>query len=141
MAKNMYEIFDEFSKASTKQDKVNVLANNWSPTLKLVLQLAYRTDIAWSVPGKYPENYKKPDTAPGISFSTLFLELKRMYLFQKGNPKAEQLTDKRRTELLLILLESLEPREADVIIGILKKDLGVKGLTPKFIKDNIPDIF
>ena len=141
MAKNIYEIFDEFTKASTKQDKINVLASNWTPTLKLVMQLAFRPDIAWKVPGKYPDNYRKPDTAPGISFSTLNLELKRLYLFQQGNPKAEQLTERRRNELLLILLESLEPREADVIIGIFKKDLGVKGLTPKFIKDNIPGIF
>ena len=34
------------------------------------------------------------------------------------------------------MLESLEPREADVIIGIFKKDLGVKGLTYKFVRDN-----
>jgi hypothetical protein len=39
------------------------------------------------------------------------------------------------------MLESLEPREADVVIGILKKDLGVKGLNHKFLKDNIPNIF
>jgi hypothetical protein len=38
------------------------------------------------------------------------------------------------------MLESLEPREADVVIGIFKKDLGVKGLTYKFIRDNIPDV-
>ena len=40
----------------------------------------------------------------------------------------------------MVLLESLEPREADVVIGIFKKDLGVKGLTYKFIHDNIPDV-
>jgi hypothetical protein len=38
-------------------------------------------------------------------------------------------------------LESLEPREADVVIGIFRKDLGIKGLTAKFLHDNIPEIF
>jgi hypothetical protein len=38
-------------------------------------------------------------------------------------------------------LESLEPREAEIVIGIFRKDLKVKGLTEKFIRKNIPDIF
>jgi hypothetical protein len=139
MRKNIYEIFDEFEKAISKQDKINVLATNWNPTLKLVLQLAYTPSIAWTVKGK-PENYKTPDTAPGISFSSLNAELRRLYMFQVGNPTAEKLTPKKREELLLILLESLEPREANIVIGIFKKDLGVKGLTYKFIRDNVPGV-
>lgn len=139
MRKNIYEIFDEFEKANSKQDKLNVLAANWNPTLKLVLQLAYTPGVTWTVKDK-PENYKTPDTAPGISFSTLNSELRRLYMFQVGNPTAEKLLPKKREELLLILLESLEPREANIVIGIFKKDLGVKGLTYKFIRDNIPGV-
>ncbi len=52
MRKNVYEIFDEFVKANTKQDKIEVLAKNWTPTLKLVLQLAYRPEVKW----KYDSN-------------------------------------------------------------------------------------
>ena len=66
--------------------------------------------------------------------------MKRLYIFQKGNPTAEKLTEKRSNELLILVLESLEPREAEVIMGIFKKDLGVKGLTVKFIRDNIPGV-
>ena len=139
MRKNIYEVFDEFAKANSKQDKINVLANNWTPTVKLVLQLAYRPEMEWKFKD-YPERYKKPDTKPGISYASLDTELKRLYIFRKGNESAESLTPKRSEELLLIMLESLEPREADVVIGIFKKDLGVNGLTYKFIRDNIPDV-
>jgi hypothetical protein len=139
MRKNVYEIFDEFAKATTKEEKINVLANNWTPTLKLVLQLAYRQEVKWKY-NSYPINYKKPDTKPGISFASLETQLKRLYMFQQGNETAEKLQARRSQELLLVFLESLEPREADIIIGIFKKDLGVKGLTYKFIKENIPDI-
>jgi hypothetical protein len=38
------------------------------------------------------------------------------------------------------MLESLEPREAEVVIGIFKKDQGVKGLNYKFVKDCFPDM-
>jgi hypothetical protein len=139
MRKNVYEVFDEFAKVNSKQDKINVLANNWTPTLKLVLQLAYRPEMEWKFKD-YPERYKKPDTKPGISYASLDTELKRLYMFRVGNETAEKLTTKRAEEILMVLLESLEPREADVVIGIFKKDLGVKGLTYKFIHDNIPDV-
>lgn len=139
MRKNVYEVFDEFAKADSKQDKINVLANNWTPTVKLVLQLAYRPEMEWKFKD-YPERYKKPDTKPGISYASLDTELKRLYMFRVGNETAEKLTTKRAEEILMVLLESLEPREADIVIGIFKKDLGVKGLTYKFIRDNIPDV-
>jgi len=139
MRKNVYEVFDEFEKADSKQDKINVLANNWTPTVKLVLQLAYRPEMEWKFKD-YPKRYKKPDTKPGISYATLDTELKRLYMFRVGNETAEKLTEKRAEEILMVLLESLEPLEADVVIGIFKKDLGVKGLTYKFIRDNIPDV-
>jgi len=139
MRKNIYEVFDEFQLANTKQEKINVLAKNGTPTLKLVLQLAYRPEVQWKY-SDYPKEYKKPDTVQGISFGSLDTELKRLYIFQKGNPTAEKLTERRSKELLILALEALEPREADVVIGIFKKNLGVKGLTPKFIRDNIPDV-
>jgi hypothetical protein len=139
MRKNIYEIFDEFELAKTKKDKIDVLAKHWSPTLKLVLQLAYRPEVQWKY-NKYPEEYHPQDTVKGISFASLDTELKRLYIFQKGNPTAEKLTEKRSKELLILVLESLEPREADVVMNIFKKDLGVKGLTVKFIRDNIPGV-
>ena len=139
MRKNIYEVFDDFAKAESKQDKIDVLAKNWTPTLKLVLQLAYRPEMQWKIKG-YPAKYKIPDTKPGISYATLDTEIKRLYMWRVGNETAEKLSPKRSEELFMVFLESLEPREADVVIGIFKKDLGVKGLTVKFIRDNIPDV-
>jgi hypothetical protein len=135
MAKNLYEVFDEFAEANSKEEKLKVLHKNWTPTLVSVLQLAYHPDVKWLVKDK-PKAYKKPDTLPGVSYSSMNAELRRLYLFREGDPAAEKLTPEKREQLLLIMLESLEPREADVVIGIFKKNLGVKGLTYKFIRDN-----
>ena len=140
MRKNIYEVFDEFQRENTKEGRINVLAQNWTPTLKLVLQLAYRPEIQWKHTD-YPNAYKKQDVVPGYSFASLDTELKRLYIFQRGNPSAEKLTPKRSEELLVVLLESLEPREAEIVMGIFRKNLGVKGLDEKFIRKNIPDIF
>ena len=63
-----------------------------------------------------------------------------MYLFQKGNESAEKITEQKRKQLLLQLLEAIEPREAEVVMGILRKDQGVEGLTIDLIKDALPNL-
>jgi hypothetical protein len=63
-----------------------------------------------------------------------------MYVFSVGNETAEKLTPKRREELLSQILDSIEPREAEIILGIFQKDLGVKGLDYKFVKEAFPSL-
>jgi hypothetical protein len=137
--KNIYEIFDEFELAKTKQERIDVLRKNYSSTLEEVIRLAFHPEFEWLVK-EMPEEYKVPDTLPGISHAKLSTELRRLYLFQKGNPTAERLTNQKQKELLLQLLESIEPREAEVVIGIFNKDLGVRGLTLKFVQEVFPNI-
>ena len=137
--KNMYEVFDEFEQAPSKKSKMETIQRNLSQLLIQVLELTFHPKYQWLV-DEMPEDYKVPDTKPGISLCQLSTEIRKLYLFQKGNPTAEALTDRKRHELLIQLLESLEPREAEVIIGIFKKDQGVKGLTYKFVKEAFPKL-
>jgi hypothetical protein len=136
----MYEIFDEFELAENKKDKMKVIEKNLSKTLVDVLDLAFNPKYEWLIT-EMPEGYKIPsDMLPGLSGTQLSTELRKLYLFRKGDPTAEKLTPQRRTELLLQLLEAIEPREAEVVIGIFQKDLGVKGLTYKFVKEAFPNL-
>jgi hypothetical protein len=137
--KNMYEVFDEFEEAPSKKSKMETIQRNLSQLLIQVLELTFHPKYEWLV-NEMPEDYKVPDTRPGISLCQLSTEIRKLYLFQKGNPTAESLTDRKRHELLIQLLESLEPREAEVVIGIFKKDQGVKGLTYKFVKEAFPKL-
>lgn len=139
MAKNIYEIFDEFESASNEQEKVLVIQNNLNQTLINVLKLTFHPEYEWLIE-EFPAEYKVPDTLPGISTCQLSTELRKLYLFRKGDTAGESLTPRKRKELLLQLLESLEPREAEVIIGIFKKDQGVKGLTYEFVSQCFPDM-
>jgi hypothetical protein len=137
--KNMYEVFDEFEEAISKKAKMAVIERNLSQTLVDVLRLTFDPQFQFLVT-EMPENYKVPDTLPGSSIGQLSTQLRKLYLFQKGNPTAEGLSPRKRNELLLQFLESLEFREAEVVIGILNKDLGVKGLTYKFVKEAFPNL-
>lgn len=138
--KPLYEVFDEFENAKNKKERMDVIGRNLSQVLVDVLQLAYHPSFEWKVK-ELPEDYKIPtDMLPGITHDTLNSQLRRLYMFRVGDPTAEQLTDKRRNELLIQILESIEPREAEVVLGIFQKDLGVKGLDYKFVKEAFPHL-
>ena len=137
--KNIYEIFDELEIATSKKEKLAVIEKNLSRTLIQVLELAFHPDYEWLI-DEMPHEYKIPDTLPGISRCQLSTEIRKLYLFKKGDATAEKLSVEKRKQLLLQLIESLEPREAEVVIGILSKDLGVKGLNYKFVKEAFPQL-
>lgn len=137
--KNIYEIFDEFEEAKTKEEKKQVIGKNLSHTLVKVLEYTFHPHYQWKIK-ELPHNYKVPDTVPGVAFANLSTELRRIYIFQEGHPTAQALDDKRTNELLLQFLESLEPREAEVIMGIMRKDLGVQGLDYDFVKECFPNM-
>ena len=138
--KHIHEIFDEFEEAKTKKQRMDIIGKNLSPTLVEVLKLTFHPNYQW-IMNDIPENYKIPqDVLPGITHDTLNNQLRRIYIVQKGNATAEKLTPKRRNELMIQMLESLEPREAEIIAGILRKDQGVKGLDYKFVKEAFKDM-
>ncbi len=137
--KNIYEVFDEFEAATTKKERMAVIEKNLSKTLVEVLEFTFHPGHKWKIK-EMPENYKIPDTKPGISVAQLSTEIRRIYLFQEGHPEAEKLSPRKQNELLILFLESLEPREAEVVMGIFKKDQGVKGLTYNFVKEAFPNL-
>ena len=138
--KTIYEVFDDFEKAKNKKERMAVIGANLSQTLVDVLKLTFHPDYKWKI-DEFPEGYRLPDDVlPGLTYDSLNSQLRRLYIFQQGNPTAESLTEKRRTELLYQILNSLEPREAEIIMGIFQKDQGVKGLDYKFVKEAFPDL-
>jgi hypothetical protein len=139
MAKNIYEIFDEFELAKSKKEKMDVIERNLSATLVKVLELTFHPNYTW-MENDIPENYKVPNVPVGFSYIQLSTELRKFYMFLKGDPTAERLTPKRRNEVLIQILESLDPRESEVVAGIFRKDQCVKGLTYDFVKEAFPQM-
>jgi hypothetical protein len=137
--KNIYEIFDEFELATNKKEKELVIQRNLSQTLVKVLEYTFHPGYRWKVK-ELPHTYKRSDAPPGLSYGNLGTELRRVYLFQEGHPTAESLNDFRRREILVQMLENLEAREAEVVMGIFRKDQGVDGLTYQFVKKCFPQM-
>ena len=139
MRKNIYEILDDFQNADNKVDRLYTLRVNATLAFKAVLQNAFHPNILW-YRTEFPK-FKVRNVPPGLGFNTIATELKRFYLFRKDNPELpETLTEKRKDEILLQMLESMEPREAQVMINMMLKDLKIEHLTYDLVREAFPEL-
>lgn len=139
MNQNIYEIFRDFERAPDRASKIAVLQKNKRQTLLDVLQGAFHPDIKYLIKSK--PSYRKSDAPAGLGYSSIDVEMKRVYLFVDGSNSApKELTDVRRQHLLVQILESLEALEADVFMNMILKDLKVKGLTYKIVQEAFPEL-
>lgn len=137
--KNIYEIFDEFEKAETDYDRVCVLRFNESWAMKNVLRGAFDPNVRFVIE-RVP--YYKPSDAPiAMGYTSITQELGRAYIFEDGNPRVEpNLTYDRKEKILIQILESLEKREAEVFMNMIMKNLKVKNLDYRIVKEAFPDL-
>ncbi|MEX0598699.1 MAG: hypothetical protein WD512_19605 [Candidatus Paceibacterota bacterium] len=139
MKKNMYEIFNEFDKATTKEERKGVLLRNKSYELRSVLQGAFNPNIQF-VFDKIPE-YNRIDIPPGMGYNVIGYLLNKSYLFTLNDPRvAPELTLEKKKTIFLQLIETLEEKEAQVFCNMLLKDLKVKFLTYNLVKETFPDL-
>jgi hypothetical protein len=130
------EIFAEFDAAESKQDKQAVLKKYWHPALKTFLEYAFNPNIKFDV---IPPATWRPAIEPaGLNVAYLDMEVPKLYRFIEGHPQRPAgLTPEKQTKLLTVILESLHPSESELLLKLFKKNLGVKGLTVKFIQEAI----
>jgi hypothetical protein len=110
------------------------LRKYWHPSLKDFLEYALNPNIIFDVIP--PENWRPAVEPAGLNITYLDMEVPRLYRFIKNHPKRTSgLTPQKQTQLIKVVLEALHPSEAELLLKLVKKNLGVKGLTVKLIQD------
>lgn len=139
MARRMLgEIFEEIQKKVKHVDKIAVLQKYADSAVGYVLKLAY-SDVAWELPDDAPP-YKQWKGRPGSSPSDLMRELRRLYIFIKGQEPG--LTKFKRERLFQQVLEGLEKAEAELLIAIKDKRFEKTYRLPrKVVEDAFPGLF
>jgi len=128
------EILDKVSKAKTKQNKVALLKEYDSPSLRMVIKSSFDPKIKWSLPeGEVP--FKRNEAPAGTEHSTLAYESRRLYHYiEGGNPALSQT---KRETMFVQMLEGLHDTEADVLVaakdGVLHQMY--KGLSANVVKE------
>ena len=137
MARSIPLIFEDVAAASSIGARKKVLLENESEPLKEILKYAFHPDIKFALPpGKPP--YKTIGSPEEYNPTYLYPNIRKFYLYIEGGH--DGLTQLRREQLFVQMLESLHPKEAEVVIQIKDKKLNYRGLTYKLVKTTFPEI-
>ena len=137
MARSIPLIFEDVAAANSIKARKKVLLENESNQLKELLKYAFHPDIKFALPpGKPP--YKTIGSPDEYNPTYLYPNIRKFYLYIEGGH--DGLTQLRREQLFIQMLESLHPKEAEVVIQIKDKKLNYRGLTYKLVKTTFPEI-
>jgi hypothetical protein len=139
MQKTFHEIFKEVEKQKARKDKIAALQKYSGPALKQVLGLTFDPNVKWLLPEGAPPYNPLPKSAD--QEVALAAELRKMYLFLQGNTDTQRnLKQVRREQLFIGLLESIDPDDAKVVIGMKDGKLPYKGITRKLVAEAFPNL-
>ena len=132
MKKGIGEIIKEVKEAKSVGEKIRILQREDNRELRGLLELTYDNRLTWALPEGNPP-YKPLDK----SFDNqgmLYSEMRRMYVFLEGKANVSQA---RREQLFIEILEQLDPDDAAVLIEA--KDRKIKGVSKNVIKQAYDD--
>lgn len=138
-AEKLYsEVFEEFEAAPNRNEKINVLRKYDHPRFREFLRLAFDGSIEFDA--EVP-NYRPAVEPAGLNFTYLDQEIIKLYRFIKNHPRRDSyISPEKQKSLLVVVLESLHKDEAALLVNLINKDLKVKGLTAKLVKEAFPEI-
>jgi hypothetical protein len=133
---DVYEVFDLFEKAKSRKEKIDVLQQNESWALKDIIKGAMDPKIEWLLPkGEVPYTAAEEHNAP----STLLRKNREFRYVVKGGG-GEKMPSFKREKIFLGIVESIHPKDAELVCAMINKKLPVKGLTPKLIEEAFPGL-
>ena len=130
-------IFEDIAAANSFEARIKVLLENESNPLKDLLRYAFHPDIKFALPSGAPP-YKTIGSPDEYNPTYLYPNIRKFYLYIEGGH--DGLTQLRREQLFVQMLEGLHPKEAEVVIQVKDKKLRYRGLTYKLVKKTFPEI-
>ena len=128
------EILNKVSKLKTKKEKVAWLKQNNSDGLRMVIKSSFDPELKWLLPeGDVPFN--RNDAPEGTEHTDLHTEAKKLYHFIEGGNY--DITQGKRENLFIQMLEGLQEGDADVLVAAKDKSLHrkYKGLSDNVVKE------
>jgi hypothetical protein len=127
------EILDLVKESKDVRTKVSLLRQYDSETLRYILELAFHPNVGWWLPEGAPP-YKPCEVLD--TEGRLYQEARTLPLYLYGN--RPDLKQHQRENLFIGLLESLHPKDANLLIAV--KDKKVAGLNVATINEAFPGL-
>ena len=132
------EVLRKAHNAKTKAQKIKILQDNNTQTLRSIFIMNYDDSLVSRIPpGDVPYT---PNEAPkGTEHTLLEKEGKKLYYFFKGG--ADNLPALKIESMFIALLEGLHADEAQVVISAINKNLHKKfRITKAVVEEAFPSI-
>ncbi len=129
------EFLEKVSLLKRTQEKVEALQANDSYVLRIVLQAAFDPNVKFLLPEGVPP-YKVNDL-PDQENVFIHDARKIVYFIEGFHPDLNQM---KREAMFIELLETVAPKDAELIIALKEKRLHVKGITKKHATLAFPDL-
>jgi len=128
------EVLDKVHKAKTKSQKVAILREHNTDSLRMLLKASFDPTKEWVMPeGEVP--YTPNDAPAGTEHTVLQMEAKKLWRFIKG---ADNVTKQHQKENMFFqMLEGLHESEAKLLVRAKDKKLHqhYKGLSAAVVKE------
>jgi hypothetical protein len=137
ITKDVFEILNEFSKATNKAGRLEVL-KKYSNVAAFtdVLRGTFDDTLQFTLPeGKPPYTPNKPESVP----STLRKQHRQFGYFVKGGP-GDRLNKIKRESMFIKMLEAIHPEDAEIVLSMVAKKSPVKFLTKKLVQEAFPNL-
>lgn len=136
---DVWEVLETFEKANTRKERVNILkehTKHWA--LRDVLQGTFDDRVVWNLPsGAVPYT---PEAEGAPTPSTLLKQHMNFKFFVKGVKSSDDLLNVKRERMFVDILESIDPRDAEILVAMINKKPPAKGLTKKIVQEAMPDL-
>lgn len=133
----VFEILEKVENAKTKQEKISVLQSNDIMPLLDVLRGTFDESIQWNLPGGTPPyTPNNPESSP----TTLLKQHLKFKYFVKGLRESTSLNTIKRERMFIDILESIHPRDAEILVSMINKKSPVKSLTKQLVKEAFPKL-
>jgi|TARA_B100000902_G_scaffold360621_1_gene377466 hypothetical protein len=131
------EILQKAHNAKTKAEKIQILQENNSPALRMILIINYDDSIVSLMPEGVPP-FNKNEAPVGTEHTNLIHESRLLHHFFKGGSDVPAI---RRERMFIQMLEGLHPDEAEVLIKAKDKILGKRfKVTKACVQEAFPEI-
>jgi len=106
------------TEGKSKEDKIEILKNNSTRALKHILYTAFSENVEFNLPKTRPENIKIEDQPTGLSYNSLYKQSRKLRIFIKNNGY-DDVSENKRSQILLEMLESVDNDERELLLQIL----------------------
>lgn len=144
MRLSVSEILKLANSKSKVDERIAILHHHNCFALRHLLRFCFDPNIEWLVQGDYSYSSGSIIDQEG----NLYSKARLFYLFVKavnadgewviGNPA---LTDERRSMLFIQLLESIDKKDAELLLQVRKKNMPYKNVTEKVVLEAFPGLW